>query len=366
MAKQRNEQQRRERFDKYFSKFDEDSSGYLNLGEFIDFLEDYNKRELPDEQNEFLFHGIDIDNSGKINKEELWQLVEALNSNNSLYINILFFRAVDKNKSREIDASEFVKLAKINGYEITEEEAQNQIRKLTSRSNKLTFAQFYKVITGEDIPKDTDPYDGKIPLNIKQRSANSNANVNSNADVNKNTRYITEAEKNQIKELFAKYDKSNNGKLEFDEFLKFMMEGLEIGDVNSPTVITQMRFLYDGMDIDASHNLDEDEVIRCLESFKTNDLKFLTKMIFRGADKDKSGKVSIEELKYAVDNLGEDGFNQDDFYNKCRLEFGKRKKELEYWEFYKIISGETLTKSSPDYDPYEGRFPEKSKCCLLL
>lgn len=52
--------------------------------------------------------------------------------------------------------------------------------------------------------------------------------------------------------LFAKYDKSGNGKLEFDEFLKFMVEGLKY-DPRKDTddnFYKQIRFIYDGMDID--------------------------------------------------------------------------------------------------------------------
>lgn len=89
-------------------------------------------------------------------------------------------------------------------------------------------------------------------------------------------------------------------------------------------------------------------------------------MIFRGADRDNSRKVSIDELKLAVENLGNKNFDKDSFDQQCKNEFGAKKKELEYWEFYKIISGETLDKKDPDYDPYEGKLQEKSKCCILI
>lgn len=36
---------------------------------------------------------------------------------------------------------------------------------------------------------------------------------------------LTEEQKQEITNLVAKYDKSGNGKLEYDEFLSFMKEG---------------------------------------------------------------------------------------------------------------------------------------------
>ena len=355
MAKDRNEQERRQRFEKYYTQIDKDGSGHLSYEEFKTFLTQYNKKEMPEKQNEFFFHGADADNGGTIDKEELWQLVEALQNNDKLYINKLFFRAVDKDKSREIDASEFVTMAELNNVEMTEEQAENQIKNLTGGNTKMNFAQMHKALTGEEIPDDTDPYDGKL----SSGGAKTRGGATSGGS-------LTEEEKNEIRSLITKYDKSGNGKLEYDEFIQFMAEGLKVGDPKAPNFIKQMRFLYDGMDLDASHNLDQEEVITCMEKFKTKDFKYLTRMVFRGADKDKSRKVSIAELKECVDNLGGVPFSQEDFDTKCKNEFGKKKKELEYWEFYKIISGETLDKKSPDYDPYEGKYPEKSKCCLLI
>lgn len=168
---------------------------------------------------------------------------------------------------------------------------------------------------------------------------------------------------NDISSLIAKYDKSGNGKLEFDEFLGFMKEALKLEE--SQGFLKKMRFLYDGMDTDNSHNLDKNEIIECFSKWKEGNFKWLTKMIFRGADVDKSRKVSICELKSACDNLGK-SLNQENFENQCKIEFGAKKKELEYWEFYKIITGETLDKNSIDADPYDGKLQTESKCCILI
>ncbi|KAK8872045.1 Rhomboid- protein 3 [Tritrichomonas musculus] len=228
-----------------------------------------------------------------------------------------------------------------------------------------------------DEPKDLNNYDSYICFKIelytvhlwdehieKQASINQSSKgpvpLDDSQPLEKLQTLSNNNDKKDIKALFAKYDKSGDGKLEFDEFIGFMHEGLGFeGNIN------QMRFLYDGMDTNGSHNIDQSEIIECLINWKEGNFKWITKMIFRGADKDKSRKVSINELKCACSNLGK-SLDQEDFEKQCISEFGSKKKELEYWEFYKIISGETLDKNSIDADPYDGKIPQKSKCCLLL
>lgn len=189
-----------------------------------------------------------------------------------------------------------------------------------------------------------------------------NENSQKNSEEN-SEKTVSSLSKSDITNLFKKYDKSGNGKLDFDEFLNFMKDGLKFEEDKNFT--KQMRFLFDAMDIDGSHNLDQNEVIECITKWKEGNFKWISKMIFRGADINRSKKVSIEELKRACNNLGK-SFNIDDFEKQCKLEFGSKKKELEYWEFYKIISGETIDKNSNDADPYDGKLQTESKCCLLI
>ena len=231
-----------------------------------------------------------------------------------------------------------------------------------------------------DEPKDLNNYDSYICFKIELYTIHLwDEHIDKQASISSSSKCTTQQndpqpleklqtitdnnDENIIKALFSKYDKSGNGKLEFDEFLRFMQEGL--GFERNENFVNQMRFLYDGMDTDGSHDLNQNEIIECFNKWKEKDFKWITKMIFRGADKDKSRKVSIIELKNACINIGK-SLNQEDFEKQCISEFGSKKKELEYWEFYKIISGETLDKNSIDADPYNGKIPQKSKCCFLI
>ena len=221
------QKERKERFEKYYKELDNDGSGHLNYAEFTKFLNNYNEKKLDNKLCEFFFNGTDIDNGGSIDKNELWELSEALRENDKLYQNKLFFRAIDKDRSGEIDAEEFLKIAELNDLQMSLEDAEAQIKRITNGSNVMNFAQMHKALTGEDIPIDTDPYDGKLNSGKKARALTSN-----------NDGGLTEADKNKIRELFAKYDKSGNGKLEFDEFLGFMKEALNITNP-SPSFLKQ-------------------------------------------------------------------------------------------------------------------------------
>ena len=159
-------EQRDQLFNQIWSKYDKDGSNELCYDEFRAFLIEYEEQDLPEDQTEFYFKGTDIDGMGKVGKNELFKLVEALDDHNQLEINKLFFRAIDKDRSNQIDAKEFIVLARLNGLEMTEEKAQNSINKITGgTSTTLSFAQMHKKLTKQDIPLDTDPYDG---LNVKK------------------------------------------------------------------------------------------------------------------------------------------------------------------------------------------------------
>ena len=186
---------------------------------------------------------------------------------------------------------------------------------------------------------------------------------------------LTEKEQKVLRKLLCKYDTSGDGRLQFDEFLKFMKAAValnaeeqdEEGEINAPedgnVNVQALRFLYDGMDMDGSHSLSVDELWEAFGAFKDDDFKFLTKMIFRGADKDNSRKVNIAEFKDAA-SVGSKEFSEEDFKAKIKVELGKEYKELTYAQFYKVITGETIDENT---DPYDGKLPEaKSKCCLLL
>lgn len=188
------------------------------------------------------------------------------------------------------------------------------------------------------------------------------------------TQPLTDAEREGVRKLVSYYDKSGNGTLEFDEFIHFLKalpnvnledftnDDIKETDLEIPT--EQIRVLYDGMDLDKTHSVNANEICEYLNATRAKNFKWQTKMIFRAADKDQSRKVSFEELSLALKGLQGMEMTKEQFQERTKIELGKSKKELEYWEFYKIISGEELDHNT---DPYDGKLPnKKSGCCLLI
>ena len=184
---------------------------------------------------------------------------------------------------------------------------------------------------------------------------------------------LSAKQKNVIHKLFKKHDADKSAELNMDEFYNFMkacfltdLDQDPDGDVQEGEEYNadrrQMEFLYKGMDIDGSNSLSEDEICECFAALKENNFDWLMKILFRGADKDRSNKVSIAELKDVISMCGS-SMNEEDFKNRCEVELGKEVKELTFAQFYKVITGKDI---DPKTDPYDGKLKKKSGCCLLL
>ncbi|KAK8839969.1 Rhomboid- protein 3 [Tritrichomonas musculus] len=184
---------------------------------------------------------------------------------------------------------------------------------------------------------------------------------------------LTDSEREGVRKLVLHYDHSGNGTLEFDEFIHFLkalpnvdLDNFEADDIKETDLsltTDQVRTYYDGMDLDKTHSVNANEICEYINAARTKDFKWQTKMIFRAADKDQSRKVSFDELAQCIKALQGMEMTKDQFEERCKVELGKKKKELEYWEFYKIISGQEL---DHDTDPYDGKIEAKSKCCILI
>lgn len=156
------EEERHARFEHLWEKLDTDKSGQLDYDEFKVFLAKFNRKEMEEKQYQFFFRGSDVDGIKAIQKKDLFKLIQALINNNQLYINKLFFRAVDEDRSGKLEASEFVEMAELNGIKgMTVEKAEKKIKKLSGGNDYLTFAQMHKALTGEELPPDTDAYCGR-------------------------------------------------------------------------------------------------------------------------------------------------------------------------------------------------------------
>ena len=150
----------------FLAKFDEidtKKKGVLDLAQFKKLFPEVMGGELTDDTAEMYFRGIDIDNSKTVSRQEFGEFVKAALDRDSLYTIKLAFRSFDKDRSKSLDAAEVKGIATYVGRDMTDEEVAAAMEKLTGKSKgKLTYPQVVKMITGKDIDKDADPYDGKL------------------------------------------------------------------------------------------------------------------------------------------------------------------------------------------------------------
>jgi Ca2+-binding EF-hand superfamily protein len=121
------------------------------------------------EDIKFIFDGIDVDSNGSVSKDEWEALVTALVNGDQTYIHKFLFRAIDKDRSRELDPAEVIKLNGMLEKPLTKEEVDKAVADYGT-NGKLNYAQFVKLVSGKEIDNATDPYDGKIPKKEEKKA----------------------------------------------------------------------------------------------------------------------------------------------------------------------------------------------------
>lgn len=180
-----------------------------------------------------------------------------------------------------------------------------------------------------------------------------------NSDQNSN---LEIKEEENPKETDPTDEKSITKILRFEDFLLYMKKGLNIHEITFG-IGKQMRYLFDGIDIEGLSYVNSRDADYLLLCFIQNDWVNITKLFFCGADQNRDRKINISSIGDAVNNLCSQKMNKEQFELKCRSKYGENKKELKFFEFYKILTDKDIDKN---YDPYEGRVREKSACCLLI
>jgi Ca2+-binding EF-hand superfamily protein len=157
--------QLKERVDAFmreFEQIDTEKSGKLTLEKFAKLFDSVMGGDTPDGSAVMYFKGIDIDNNQYVERDEFREFVEASLKKDQDYVIKMAFRAFDKDANGLLDANEIRSIANYIGMKLTDQQLAESMKKVTKKEGaSLTFANVVKLITGRDIPSDTDPYDGR-------------------------------------------------------------------------------------------------------------------------------------------------------------------------------------------------------------
>jgi Ca2+-binding EF-hand superfamily protein len=149
----------------YLVKFDTADTakkGKIGLAAFTPLIGELIGSQDP-KKAELYFRGIDIDGSNEVSREEFEDFVKGVLRKDPKYIIKLIFRAFDKDRSSTLQLGEIKEIGEFVGHPLDDATVKAKIKEITGKEGSaLTFAQVVKLLTGETIKEDTDPYDGKL------------------------------------------------------------------------------------------------------------------------------------------------------------------------------------------------------------
>uniref|UniRef100_A0A1I8GT51 Calmodulin n=1 Tax=Macrostomum lignano TaxID=282301 RepID=A0A1I8GT51_9PLAT len=131
----------------------------------------------------------------------------------------------------------------------------------------------------------------------------------------------------QYREAFDSFDSNRDGRISIRE-LSAVMENL--GESPSKKELKEMIKSVDG---DGSGKIDFDEFIRMMEARTAQRMNGGN---FRVMDKNKDGIITLDELRIAMDNLGED-ITESELRKMLRLADSNRDGCIDFAEFKKLM-----------------------------
>jgi hypothetical protein len=163
-----------------YTRFDLDHNEMIDRAEFRDFIkvmlkfdlrsfkeddelpENLEKLELSDEDVDWMFNSMDVNNDGYASYDEVTRCFAAVKDRDVTYLVMMSFRGLDRNRRRRLVLSELPKEVGIYQARMPKADFVQKAKKLYKGCDKLNFSQFFKVLTDGDIPDDFDPYEGEL------------------------------------------------------------------------------------------------------------------------------------------------------------------------------------------------------------
>jgi Ca2+-binding EF-hand superfamily protein len=154
-----------EQVNAFLAKFDAADTakkGKIDLARFKPLIAEVIGKD-DDKTAEVYFRGLDVDNNKEVSRDEFKEFVTGALKKDKTYTIKLIFRAFDKDRSKSLQANEIKEIGEYIGHPLDDATIKAKIKEITQKEDgALTFAQVVKLLTGDDIKADTDPYDGRL------------------------------------------------------------------------------------------------------------------------------------------------------------------------------------------------------------
>uniref|UniRef100_K1R028 Sulfhydryl light chain n=1 Tax=Magallana gigas TaxID=29159 RepID=K1R028_MAGGI len=321
-----------------FNLFDKDSSGFIDAAELKTVLQTL-KQNPTDKDVEDMIAELDKNGNKKIEYDEFEKfMADKFKSPDEAEEEMRnAFKIFDKDGSGKIDAKELRHAMKSLGETMTDEEVDEMIKAADQDSDgKVDYSESQKISV---------PYNGILPINIKQvpqyspipsklpeeikqefREAfelfdkDGSGYINSRELLTVMRAFKQDPTKAEVQHLMQELDTNGNGKIEYEEFEKYMADHYKsVEEANS-----SMMEAFKLFDKDGTGEISFEMFLEYAPSkFRSEDEEMsMVKEAFRVFDKDGSGYITIDEAK-SILQRGENSISDEDlqeFFNQSDLD----------------------------------------------
>ena len=306
-----------QKFNALWSSLDTTHAGCLTFNEFKEFLMTMVDDPMNEEELELWFRGSDINNNGTIDKGELWHLTKAIWMNEVVVLSEILFRGIDTDNNGAVDFDELSTLFEIQGYDYEDDEIKQMMAKEAPGKSQLTFPEFLHLSTGITLDPKKDIY----------------------ADRKRKNGFSGRFDK-----LWREFDKDESHGLSFDEFKGFILALSQ-----KPMTEEQARLFYNGIDVEDVGFATKAQC-RLLERAicQENELE-LNKIMFRGADTDRSNKIELNEF-INLARINGQPLSEEQAQEIIRT-LSNGKTSITFPQFYRYITGASIPDDTEAYTP---------------
>jgi len=157
---------------KLFEETDVNHNGKLDIEEFHSLMcKLENNPETKREKTDFYFRGLDQANQGFVSQNDFFVMISIMKNEGKIGRSKLHFRCADLDRDSQLSIEEAYNLLQFQHFDnITREDIETILFEKTGKKESMVnFAVYYKLVSGDDIDLNTNPYEGNSE-NVAKKS----------------------------------------------------------------------------------------------------------------------------------------------------------------------------------------------------